>query len=376
MTGHGRDGLQRGLQPLAAAREDEVDDAVLRRELGELLAPAAGDEADRAVGDAGLGRRLGGDRREHGVRVRRRGRAAQDDRVAGLQAQRGGVDRDVRARLVDDGDDAERHAQLAHVEAVGQALALDDLADRVGQRGDRARAGGDRGDPRRVEREAVEQRARRGRSRGRPAMSRALASTISSVRAISASAIACSAAFFVSVSSAASARAASRASRQISDDGTRRRSPCSRRVRDRGRAVCFPGATFAEPHRFTGMPARAPSPSQRSARCCSPRQPSQTGPATRRSRRRRASRPTTWPSPCPAAGGRRRSARWPARRRSAATRLAIKLADGSTCSLTADVLSKTSAQPFVARGDTVQLRPFSQFPELLHITVRGDARRA
>ena len=50
---HGRDGLQRRLQPLAAAREDEVDDAVLRRQLGELLAPAAGDEADRALGHAG-----------------------------------------------------------------------------------------------------------------------------------------------------------------------------------------------------------------------------------------------------------------------------------------------------------------------------------
>ena len=48
-------------------------------------------------------------------------------------------------------------------------------------------------------------------------MSRALASTISSVRAISASAIASSAAFFVSVSSAASSRAASRAARQMSE---------------------------------------------------------------------------------------------------------------------------------------------------------------
>jgi hypothetical protein len=48
-------------------------------------------------------------------------------------------------------------------------------------------------------------------------MSRWLASTISSVRAISASAIACRAAFFVSVSRAASARAASRAARQMSE---------------------------------------------------------------------------------------------------------------------------------------------------------------
>jgi len=51
-------------------------------ELGQLLATAAGDQADRAGGDA---RALGGrgrDRRHHGVRVRRRGRAAQHDRVA------------------------------------------------------------------------------------------------------------------------------------------------------------------------------------------------------------------------------------------------------------------------------------------------------
>ena len=50
---HGRDRLERRLQPLAAAREDEVDDAVLGRELGELLAPAAGDEPDRALRHAG-----------------------------------------------------------------------------------------------------------------------------------------------------------------------------------------------------------------------------------------------------------------------------------------------------------------------------------
>jgi hypothetical protein len=51
--------------------------------------------------------------------------------------------------------------------------------------------------------------------------------------------------------------------------------------------------------------------------------------------------------------------------------LDFKLPDGSVCQLTADVLGKTSARPFVAHGNTVQLRPFSQFPELLHITSRG-----
>ena len=109
-----------------------------------------------------------GDRGQHRVGVRRRRRAAQHDRVARLQAQRGGVDRDVRPRLVDDGDDAERHAHLAHVEAVGQPLAVDDLADRVGQRGDVAHAVGDRRDAPRVERAAGRAARRRARSRGRP----------------------------------------------------------------------------------------------------------------------------------------------------------------------------------------------------------------
>ena len=116
-------------------------------------------ERDRALGELG-----GDDRGQHGVRVRRRGRAAQHDRVAGLQAQRGGVDGHVRPRLVDDGDDAERHAHLAHVEPVGQPVAVDDLADGVGQRGDRAHRVGDR-------RRSASGRARAGpsaRRRARP----------------------------------------------------------------------------------------------------------------------------------------------------------------------------------------------------------------
>ena len=51
--------------------------------------------------------------------------------------------------------------------------------------------------------------------------------------------------------------------------------------------------------------------------------------------------------------------------------LDVKLADGSVCTLTADVLGKTSARRFVAHGNTVQLRPGSNFPELLHIKFRG-----
>ena len=43
--GHGRDALERRLQSLAAARDDQIDRARLGRELGELRAAAAGDRA-------------------------------------------------------------------------------------------------------------------------------------------------------------------------------------------------------------------------------------------------------------------------------------------------------------------------------------------
>jgi hypothetical protein len=151
---HLRDGAQRLLQALPAARDDQVDDALLRGQLGELVA-AAGHQRDRAVGKL---RRH--DRGEHGVRVGGGGGPAKHDRVAGLQAQRGGVDGDVRARLIDDRDHAERHAHLAHVEPVREPEAVDHLPDGIGQGGDRAHGAGDRADPRGVERQPVHQRGR------------------------------------------------------------------------------------------------------------------------------------------------------------------------------------------------------------------------
>ena len=185
---HRRDLAQRRLQALAAARDDQVDQALLPGQLGQRVAPAL-DELDRA-----LGRVLGGDRRQHRVGVRRARRAAQHDRVARLQAQRGRVDRDVRPRLVDDGDDAERHALLAHVEPVGQPEALDHLADRVAQRGDVAHLRGDRADARLVEHQPVEQRGATGRPRARPPCRARWPRRSRRPRASSASAIACSAA--------------------------------------------------------------------------------------------------------------------------------------------------------------------------------------
>ena len=161
------DGADRLLQALAAARDDQVDDALELGELGQLLTTAARDEGERARGQPGALGGFGGDPGQHGVRVRGRRGAAQQHRVAGLQAQRGGVDRHVRARLVDDRDHAQRDSNLAELEPVGQAAAVDDLADRIGKRGDRARAVRDRGDAGLVERQAVHQRASKDRIHGR-----------------------------------------------------------------------------------------------------------------------------------------------------------------------------------------------------------------
>ena len=155
---HLGDRLERPLEPLAAARDHQVDQALLGAELGQLLAAAAGHEGQRARRQAVGLDRVARDPGEDGVRVRGGRRAAQHDRVARLEAQRGGVDRHVRARLVDDGDDAERDAHLAHLEPVREPRALDHLADRVGQRDDLADPARHPGDPAAVEREPVHQR--------------------------------------------------------------------------------------------------------------------------------------------------------------------------------------------------------------------------
>ena len=106
-------------------------------------------------------RGLARDPRQRRVGVKRRGGAPQDDRVARLQAQRGGVDRHVRACLVDDRHHPERHPHLAHVQAIGQTMPVDHLADRVAQRHDLPDRLRDRIDPSLVQQQPVEQRRAR-----------------------------------------------------------------------------------------------------------------------------------------------------------------------------------------------------------------------
>ena len=82
----------------------------------------------------------------------------QHDRVAALDRQRRAVDGHIRSRLVDDGDDPERHPHLAQVETAGERAVLQLLAHRVGELGDRPHAFRHRLHPRVAERQPVAQR--------------------------------------------------------------------------------------------------------------------------------------------------------------------------------------------------------------------------
>ena len=107
----------------------------------------------------------GGDRL---VAADRLGAAAQDRRVAGLEAQPRGVGGHVRARFVDDADDAQRHAHHPDLDAGRPVPEVGDLADGIGQRRDRVEALRHRGDRLRRQRQPVDERGDRCRRPSRP----------------------------------------------------------------------------------------------------------------------------------------------------------------------------------------------------------------
>jgi hypothetical protein len=154
---HRRHRLDRCLQAFAAARDQQVDQALLGRQLGQLGVAAAGQHHHRVLGQPGLGQRFADDRRQRPVGALGVGAAAEHDRVAALDRQRRAVDGHVRARLVDDRDDAQRHPHLAQVESALQGFPFQLLADRVGEAGDDPHPLGHRRDPLRGQRQAVAQ---------------------------------------------------------------------------------------------------------------------------------------------------------------------------------------------------------------------------
>ena len=143
-------------QALAAARHDDVNVFRHGDEVADGRAVGGFDHLHRRFRQAG-GREAGAHAGGDGLIAADRFLAAAQDRgVAGLEAQRRGVGRDVGARLVDDADHAERHAHLADLDAGGAELHVGNLADRVGQRGDLFEALRHRFDALGGERQAIE----------------------------------------------------------------------------------------------------------------------------------------------------------------------------------------------------------------------------
>src|SRR5262249_51822390 len=131
-------------EAFAAARDGQVDELVEPQQVSDGGAVGRRHQLHR------VGRQLGGAQPilknavQGGVGVERFLTAAEDDGVAGLDAQAHRVHGDVRPRLVNEEDDAERHADLVDVQAVGTDVAVQYAADRIGQGGDLAQpvAGG------------------------------------------------------------------------------------------------------------------------------------------------------------------------------------------------------------------------------------------
>ena len=111
---HARFRLHAADQTLAAARHDDVDIAV---EAGQHQpdrgAVARRHQLDGGFGQTGLAQALLERGMDGAARAQAVGAAAQDRGIAGFQAQRAGIGGHVRPALIDDADDAERHAARA-----------------------------------------------------------------------------------------------------------------------------------------------------------------------------------------------------------------------------------------------------------------------
>ncbi len=156
----GEDGHARFLQhprdqPLAAARHDEVDQARRAQHRAHEGAVGGGGDLHRGLGQAGRAQALRDAGMDGGGGTRALGAAAQDDRIAGFQAQRRGIGGDVGAAFEDHADDAERLRDAAHHQAIGARPFGEHAADRVGQGRDILEPRGHRLDPRRRQHQPV-----------------------------------------------------------------------------------------------------------------------------------------------------------------------------------------------------------------------------
>ena len=146
-------------QRLAAPRHHHVDVVGHRQHFPDRGAVARRNALDRGFGQVRFLQAPHEASMDRGRRLETLGTAAQDRRIARLEAQRARIRGDVGARLVDHADDAQRHAHAADGEAVRARPFVHAGADGVGQRRDRVQPLRHRLHARVVEGQPVEKRA-------------------------------------------------------------------------------------------------------------------------------------------------------------------------------------------------------------------------
>ena len=143
---------------VAAARDEDVHEAVRTHELDGLFAVGAQDDGGAVGRKSGKLDALPASLGKRGAGVMGGGAATKDDGVARAKREADGVGGDVGPGLIDHGDDTERDPDLRKADAGGKRATPDDLAERVGLGGDFEHPGHDAVKPGLVELETVEKR--------------------------------------------------------------------------------------------------------------------------------------------------------------------------------------------------------------------------
>ncbi|MPM90931.1 hypothetical protein SDC9_138054 [bioreactor metagenome] len=120
-------------QPGASTRNQHVYESVETHHLPRFLAAGVSQELNGAFRNPGMFRSLGQAVADRAVGADCFRSAAQHAGIAGFDAERDGVRRDVRPRFVDNADYAKGHAALFNMQSVRARKGTVAFADRVGQ---------------------------------------------------------------------------------------------------------------------------------------------------------------------------------------------------------------------------------------------------
>ena len=156
--GHTAFQLDPGDQTFAATRDDDVDPSVGAQHRAHGGAIGRRHQLQRIARQAGCRQPIREAPAQHGGGLEAFRSAPQNGRVSSLHANRPGIDRHIRPTFINDADDAQGNTHSLEPETVGLLPLRQDRADRVGLRRNGIDPSGDRRDPIRVERQAIEHR--------------------------------------------------------------------------------------------------------------------------------------------------------------------------------------------------------------------------